>query len=172
MLRATKPSDLVEEEWKAKAVARLYEYQKVDPELRDLLTKIEVKTDAPLPKQKTQEALEKQRNFRIHRSAVNLYFLEQPPPPRVDPERLAQFLAAMPPWIRATFDAYPADEARRRLTLAYRLVYPHPNEFKPSTSTNTASVPASKPSAVPTPPQPVLRPDRTAPKRPASGTPF
>ena len=33
-------------------------------------------------------------------------------------------------WLKNTFDPFPPDEARRRLTIVYRLVYPHPAEMK------------------------------------------
>ena len=81
----------------------------------------------------------------MRRLAINLYFLEQPTPRPVDPQRLAQFFAAMPPWVRTSFDSYTADEARRRLTLVYRLLFPK-DEFKPArpgTSVSTGSA-ASK----------------------------
>jgi hypothetical protein len=166
------PSKLVEEEWVDKTFARLREYQKIDPELKETLTKTDIKPDAPVPK-KAQDA-EKSRRVRLHRSAVNLYYLNQPPPRGVDPQRLAQFLGAMPPFIRATFNTYPADEARRRLTLVYRLVFPHPKEFNPmvSTGSKTAPAPAAKGSAVPPAPAPISEPDRTAPRSPTPGTPF
>src|SRR5436305_8145013 len=111
-----------------------------------MLTKTDPKTDAPSSKPKAQDVAEKFRRVRMQRSAVNLYYLNQPPPRGVDPQRLTQFLGAMPPWIRAAFNAYPADEARRRLTLVYRLVFPYPNEFTHmvATGSNTAPAPALK----------------------------
>ena len=151
IIRELTPDRLREEEWFPKNfIPRLREYQKIDPELKELLTKTEIKSDASGPKQKAQVA-ENFRRARMHRSAVNLYFLNQPPPQAVDSQRLAQFLGAMPPWIRATFNTYPADEARRRLTLVYRLVFPSPREFNPTAfaGSNTAAAPAVKRGAVP-----------------------
>jgi hypothetical protein len=65
----------------------------------------------------------------FRRLAANLYFVERPPPP-VKPDRLADFLAAFPNWLQSAFLGYPPDEARRRLTAVYRVVYPHPAEMK------------------------------------------
>jgi hypothetical protein len=175
IIRELTPSELVEDEWFPKTFDRLREYQKtVDPELKEMLSKTDMKPDAPLAKQKAQDPIEKFRRVRIQRSAVNLYYLNQPPPRSVDPQRLTQFLAAMPPWIRATFNTYPADEARRRLTLVYRLVFPYPNEFNPvaSTGSKTTPAPAVNRSTVPPAPAPISKPDRAPLRSPASGTPF
>jgi hypothetical protein len=65
------------------------------------------------------------------RQAINYYFLENKPH-SVAPDRLAEFVAAFPPWLRSAFDAYPPDEAQRRLTIVYRLVFPYPDEMKQS----------------------------------------
>lgn len=175
IIRELTPRKFLEEEWLPKTFARLREYQKdVDPELKEMLSKTEIKPDAPSPKLKAQEAAEKFRQARIHRSAVNLYYLNQPTPRRVDPQRLNQFLGAMPPWIRATFNTYSADEARRRLTLVYRLVFPYPDEFKPTAplASRTALAPPVKRSVAPPAPAPVPKPDRIPPKSPTAGTPF
>jgi hypothetical protein len=177
IIRELTPSNILEEEWLPKTFARLREYQKIDPDLTEILTKKEVKSDAPSPKQqKVQEAAEKARRARMHRSVVNLYYLNQPPPHRVDPHRLAEFLGAMPPWIRATFNTYPADEARRRLTLVYRLVFPYPDEFKPTVSSGSKITPAPAPAVgrggVPPARAPVPKPNRTPPESPTPGTPF
>jgi hypothetical protein len=68
------------------------------------------------------------------RLAANSYFVDNPPKP-VTPDRLDAFLAAYPGWIQASFLGYPPDEAQRRLTIVYRLVFPHPTEMKPVTKT-------------------------------------
>jgi len=65
----------------------------------------------------------------LRRQAINYYFLENRPH-AVTPERLVDFLAAFPPWLESAFDPYPPDEARRRLTIVYRLVFPFPAEMK------------------------------------------
>ena len=109
----------------------------------------------------------------MRRLAINLYFLEQPAPRPVDPQRLAQFFAAMPPWVRTSFDSYTADEARRRLTLVYRLLFPK-DEFKPArpgASVSTGSA-ASKRGPTPPPPVPVApKKESTAPKAPQAPAP-
>jgi hypothetical protein len=67
----------------------------------------------------------------FRRLAANLYFVDNPPKP-VTPDRLAAFLAAYPAWIQSTFLGCAPDEARRRLTIVYRLVFPYPDEIKPA----------------------------------------
>jgi hypothetical protein len=67
----------------------------------------------------------------LRRQAINYYFSEHQPK-SVTSERLSQFLAAFPPWLQSAFDPHPPEEAQRRLTVVYRLVFPHPAEIKPS----------------------------------------
>ena len=96
----------------------------------------------------------------LRRLAINLYLLSQDPPRPVAAEQLDAFFAAMPPWVRTTFDSFPADEARRRLTLVYRLVFPYPEEFQaaeagsPSRTGARKARPAKVPHAAPPPPAP------------------
>jgi hypothetical protein len=83
----------------------------------------------------------------VRRLAINHYFAENPVS-AVTPERLAQFLAGYPNWVQSTFDSYPPDEARRRLTIAYRLVFPQGEEIPPAKkkaagASNSATAPAS-----------------------------
>ena len=88
----------------------------------------------------------------LRRQAINYYFLNHPPK-SVTPERLSEFLAAFPPWLQSTFDPHSPEEAQRRLTVVYRLVFPPPQEIKPT----------QRPSA----PPPAARPDTKQPARPA-----
>ncbi len=67
----------------------------------------------------------------VRRQAINYYFSEHQPK-SVTPERLSQFLAAFPPWLQSAFDPHPPEEAQRRLSVVYRLVFPHPAEIKQS----------------------------------------
>jgi hypothetical protein len=62
------------------------------------------------------------------RGAINLYVSKTQVRP-VDPDRLAKFIAALPPWIPPSFDSLSPDEARRRMTFAYRLVFPGTEEI-------------------------------------------
>ena len=80
----------------------------------------------------------------LRRQAINYYFSEHQPK-SVTPERLSEFLAAFPPWLQSAFDPHPPEEAQRRLTVVYRLVFPHPAEIKPQkrASAATPSPPAS-----------------------------
>jgi hypothetical protein len=69
----------------------------------------------------------------LRRQAINLHFMAKVHRPKaVTPERLAEFLALFPPWLKSSFDHYPPDEAVRRLTVVYRLVYPAETEIDAS----------------------------------------
>jgi hypothetical protein len=92
------------------------------------------------------------------RQAINYYFIQNRPR-SVTPGRLTDFLAAFPPWLRSTFDSYPPDEAQRRLTIVYRLVFPFPAEMKSS------APPATSPPGARSAPGP----PRGAPEPPAKG---
>jgi hypothetical protein len=81
----------------------------------------------------------------LRRQAINYYFVEHPSK-FVTPERLSDFLAAFPPWLQSAFDSDPPDESQRRLTIVYRLVFPHPAEIKPSKKPAGAA-PGARPSA-------------------------
>jgi hypothetical protein len=89
----------------------------------------------------------------MRRMAINYHFVVHAPP-TVTSERLDDFAAAFPPWLRNAFDPFPPDEARRRLAVVYRLVYPPPAEMKP----------AEKSAATRPPPQP----GAAAPREPGS----
>jgi hypothetical protein len=80
------------------------------------------------------------------RIADHLRFVEYPPP-RVTTENLSRFAASLPSWIRALDDPLPPDEARRRLTVLYRLLYPSPAEYVAS----KAPAPPAAKAAVPVP---------------------
>ena len=85
----------------------------------------------------------------MRRQAINYYFSEHPPK-SVTPERLSEFLAAFPPWLQSAFDPHPPEEAQRRLTIVYRLVFPHPSEIKLSPK----PVGRRRPALAPRPQQP------------------
>ena len=153
--RELKPADFRVDDWIPKVEAKIDDIRTADPELKNAVAKAEAA--ASRRRKEAEEQVGHTVSPLMRRLAINLYFLEQPAPRPVDPQRLAQFLAAMPPWIRTAFDSYTADEARRRLTLVYRLVYPK-GEFKParpgtSLSTGTA---ASRRGPSPPPPVPVV----------------
>jgi len=97
----------------------------------------------------------------IHCLAGNYYFIENPPE-KVEPANLFRFLAALPKGISESFTYLPPEEARRRLTILYRILYPPGSEMPPSGST---SKPPSVPSAASTgkeePPSP--RPEPAPP---------
>lgn len=64
------------------------------------------------------------------RQAINFHFLERARPAPVDSVRLTEFLASFPAWLQSCFDHHSPDEAKRRLTIVYRLVFPPGRELK------------------------------------------
>jgi len=69
----------------------------------------------------------------MRRQAINFFYLtaeQKGAVKRVASDRLDQFAASFPWWLQSAFESYPPDEARRRLTMIYRLVFPHPSEIK------------------------------------------
>jgi hypothetical protein len=93
---------------------------------------------------KKENAKEAKEARKRHIVAVNYYFLKNPPQ-AVKAERLLQFETSLPSWIRSSFDYLPPDEARRRLTILYRLVYPFPEEIPRSQPAAAAKTSAPKP---------------------------
>jgi hypothetical protein len=86
----------------------------------------------------------------LRRQAINFYFLDKKQA-AVNPDRLAAFVASFPPFIQTSFEQFPPDEARRRLTIVYRLVFPPGEEMK---SLPAAFVPQTGAPATTTPNSP------------------
>ncbi|MGE3819146.1 MAG: DUF3106 domain-containing protein [Isosphaeraceae bacterium] len=84
------------------------------------------------------------------RLAESAYFSENPPA-KVSPENLLRFAEAMPIWMRSLIDPMPPDDARKRLTVLYRLVFPAPAELP---SAAPARAKPSGPPGIPAPPKP------------------
>ena len=175
LYREIRPHDFRVDDWIPKVEAKIADISAYDPELKNAIAKAEKNAIAKAElasKRKNEGKEQASRTISplMRRLAINLYFLEQPAPRPVDPQRLAQFLAAMPPWVRTSFDSYTADEARRRLTLVYRLLFPK-DEFKPArpgTSESTGPA-ASKGSPTPPPPVPAApKKESTTPKAPSA----
>jgi len=95
---------------------------------------------------KKQEA---RRQEILRRQMINYHYLEKDHQPKpTTPERLAEFLALFPLWLQGSFDHYPPEEAKRRLTIVYRLVFPAPSEIK-STQRASGAPPAAAPATKP-----------------------
>ena len=156
--REIRPPDYDEARWAEEVEARIRDLRATAAGPRDWLSKIEAKFEqngANAP-----DAPPRVRPF-VRRLAENLYVEEHKLDHPVDPGRLEQFFGAIPPWIQSTFSAFPGDEARHRLGVVYRLLYPHPEEFRPAAPpAPTPTAPAAKPAA----PAPAPRP--TAPAAP------
>jgi hypothetical protein len=129
-----------------------------DELIKKLDSSPQLKNGLQLPHKKI-DAKDPEKHARVRRRlAENYYFIEHPPE-AVAPENLLRFETALPSWFRPSFDPLPPDEARRRLTILYRLVYPHPQEM-----------PAEK-APPPVAAAPAAKPTPAAPK-PAVGTSF
>ena len=68
------------------------------------------------------------RAILVHCLAGNYYFIENEPK-KVEPSNLFRFLSILPKVISESFTYLPPEEARRRLTILYRLLYPYPGEM-------------------------------------------
>jgi hypothetical protein len=128
--RALKPGGFDEEKWTAQLEAFA---KKNRPVL--LLEKAD----------KMQEARKAEI---LRRQAINYHFLAIDRPKAVAGDRLAEFLASFPPWLKSRIDHFPPDEARRRLSVVYRLVYPSGSPSQPATPADTSS-PGTRSSPVP-----------------------
>jgi hypothetical protein len=105
-----------------------------------------------LPALKGPLALRKmQARSNVLRRLETLYFRRHDPEPVV-PQRLGRFEEALPSWLDEMIDPLPPEAARRRLTILYRLVFPHPEEMpepKPGPPSPTPNPPSSPPAAGP-----------------------
>lgn len=146
---STRPSAFDESGWVAKVEAYLKEKGSIDLDDEEELAKADNPQDSQLsnPEPDRQKRPPSLRSRLRQRQAITLFFLRNPPHP-VSPEKLDLFLGAFPSWLRATFDPFPPDEARRQLTIVYRLVFPYPQEWKPPQKTLEA------PGAQASPPRP------------------
>jgi len=85
-----------------------------------------------MAKNKLEESARKRleifrREF-LRRQAINLY-VSRAAIHAVDADRLSRFVSSLPVWVQASFQSLPPDEARRRASFAYRLVFPYPEEL-------------------------------------------
>jgi hypothetical protein len=163
-----------------KRLLELAQHVKISPQFRiskseedEILAKLEASPqwkNAPFlnPMKKADPAKQEKVRRRI---ATSYHFLEKPPA-AVGSTHLMRFEAALPPWYRGQFDHLPPEEARRRLTILYRLIYPAPGEMPElrkaagaaaGQGATTAPVPATgggaTPRSVPPPPRPGTSPN-------------
>ncbi len=112
---------------------------------------------------------ERRRTEALRRIAIS-YHVSRVEEPIVSQERLDQFIAGLPPWITTTYTSLAPDEARRRMAIAYRLVFPAGQEIGANRKAAgpTAGKVAPRPTPVPASPPP----PRPKPAPPASETPF
>lgn len=101
---------------------------------------------AIFPLLKRPEELVKVGRLR-QRLAESAHFSENPPE-KVSLDNLFRFAEAMPIWMRALIDPMPPDEARRRVTVLYRLVFPAPAEL-PAATAPVKAPPVGRPGTAP-----------------------
>jgi hypothetical protein len=164
--RELTPADYNEPKWIELVETRLKDIRSLGAAQNDWITKVENRISQAANRKESGK--DRPSPF-LHRLAVNLYVQEHTPPPKVDASRLAQFFAAIPSWVQSTFNVFPSDEARRRLTLVYRLVYPHPQEFDPraAAKAQAAKAPAASKAAEARPAAPAAQP-KNVPAKPAA----
>lgn len=95
-----------------------------------------------VPSARGREALREERRRHL---ALNFYFWENPPK-SVSDERLTQFLSQFPEVVRSTFNVFPPEELKRRLSISYRLVFPDREIPEPAKRVDAA---APRPGAAP-----------------------
>jgi hypothetical protein len=143
--RETKPADFDEERW----IGLVEEYWRKTRPVMLLDEAARKKMDEAAKKK--YDAIRRETH---RRQAVNLYTTKTKKR-AVDPERLTKFVTALPSWLQNGVDPYPPDEARRRLTWAYRLVFPYPDEIgalrAPSASSAKGAPRSSQKKTGPTP---------------------
>jgi hypothetical protein len=153
--REVRPDDFDLPEWISKAEAKLNELRLSGPELK-LAAGVDRPGEGLLRKGLIKDQV---RPLLLHRFAVNLYTIDHAPR-TVQPEALSRFLGELPSWIRSALNDDDGDWARRKLEVAYRLLFPYPTEFRPEPSAARAvgkpagPVPPSDKSAPVNPPRP------------------
>jgi len=138
----------------------------------------EAEADTPEPKSEPRDrtsppgrnggprmSFQSRRASLVHCLAGNYFWIENPPE-KVEPSNLFRFLSALPKGISESITYLPPEEARRRLTILYRLLYPAPGEMPPSVSTSNppgspptestgkAEPPSTRPASAPPAAQP------------------
>jgi hypothetical protein len=104
------------------------------------------KKEEPAPNADPVQAAKKAERLNtfnpVHHLAESLYFSEHPPA-AVTTENLALFETRIPNWLRASLDPLPPEDARRRLTILYRQIYPPGSEIPPPPKPDPAKAKAS-----------------------------
>jgi hypothetical protein len=141
----------IEELAKKKKIGMLRRITKAEEE--KLLKQLEGNSQM---KNQLNRLTENKKVAELKRIADNYHFIENPPE-KVSAENLMRFDAALPSWIRQPLDHLPPEEARRRLTILYRLVFPAGSEMpaavKPAASAEEPAAPVQTkaPAKVPKP---------------------
>jgi hypothetical protein len=127
-------------------VGQLKDDEKVTAAFPKWVSKREKKSDADMAKKALTTA---PLVDPLHQLSESLYFAQNPPQ-AVAAENLALFESQVPGWLRATLDPLPPDDARRRLTILYRQIYPPGQEIPPPPRPSpeaTKAKPAPRPAA-------------------------
>jgi hypothetical protein len=144
--RETKPEDYDEEKWVGLVLEQV---RKERPILSGEVRAEESATDP----------LSTVRRLALKRRASNLYTRQARGVRAVATDRLARFASSLPGWIQGALDPLPPDEAMRRLTFAYRLIFAD------------KEIGAAPPSGGPAATAPVPKPPPSARPKSGSGQP-
>lgn len=115
------------------------------------LSRLEKSSDPDAVRKRRAEARKAPIRNPIHHLAESLYFLQHPPEP-VSKAHLEQFEAEIPGWLRVFLDPLPPEDARRRLTILYRQVFPAGQEIPPPSAEGPEKSKAPAKPAAPAPP--------------------
>lgn len=93
---------------------------------------------------------------RVRPRLSEAFVLSRQDAPRVAPDAIARFDAAIPAWLRESLDPLPPEAARRRLAVLFRLAYPEGEKLpeilrEPARAKKPDAPAAAKPTASPAP---------------------
>lgn len=144
-----RPADLEELKRRIESGQPLREGPHSRKELEELKRQVEavtgLKSLAPFKKAQTRSAA-------LRRLETNYFWTHEPEP--VDSQKLSRFEAALPSWLDEMIDPLPPEVARRKLSILYRLVFPHPREMPEPKPEKPGAKPAGPGATSPTTPSP------------------
>lgn len=142
---------------------RLMDRLEADDKVKAAFQKYIPKREKNADPEAETKRVEARKGSPLHSLSESLYFVETPAEP-VSPAHLAQFEAEFPGWLRATLDPLPPEDARRRITILYRQIYPPGKEIPPPATgepskaepakSKAETPPATKPATTPAPAAP------------------
>ncbi|WP_422926670.1 DUF3106 domain-containing protein [Singulisphaera sp. PoT] len=127
-------------------IAEALKKMKAEPQFTALIGRVEDEAKAAAAKKQANGKKIENTRFlpnQLRFMAENYHFLVEPPK-RVESSRLVAFEAVLPTWFRDSFDHFTPNEATRRLTVLYRLIYGEGEMPPPSQATNDGAAEKTK----------------------------